>query len=218
MARSYTEQEKRSYLRLHTARRSMMYIVRTIMLLIAGILLCALAFLTAERMSNLYILTSEGMALRASCVLQDGDREALEDYFLLTCIAQDQRLNAGEYHNYNVSSYNYDLSTEKISVLPWSATATVTVVETVTLKGSIDADLIEEGKTPADYPLPAWQTSRFRLHFINTGTRWYISELELVEENPKVDTLRTPDLSQDVLPMATPTPSPEVFTIDIIGS
>jgi len=212
-AKSYSEQQKRSYLRLRTARRSMAYIVRTIMVLIAVILLSALAFLTAERMSNLYILTSEGMALRAECVLSDGDRETLEEYFLLTCISEDVRLNGNDYANYTVSSYNYDLAIEGITVMPWAATATVTVVETVSVKGSIDADLIEENKTAADYPLPAWETARIKLHYVNTGERWYVSELETLETNPDAAALRTPDMSQKVLPMATPTPSPDLVDL-----
>lgn len=213
MAKSYSEREKKSYLRLHTARRTMMYIVRTMMLVIAGILLCALAFLTAERMSNLYILTSEGMALRASCVLDEGDRETLEEYFLLTCISEDARLNEDAYRNYTVSSYNYDLSIENITVLPWSATATVTVVETVKIKGSINSDLIETDKTAADYPLPAWETARLKLHYINTGERWFVSEIEVMETEPDAAALRTPDLSQTVLPMASPTPSPDLVIL-----
>lgn len=212
-ARTNSEQERKSYLRLRIARRSMAYIVRTIMTVIAVILLCALAFLTAERMSNLYILTSEGMALRAACVLSDGDRETLEEYFLLTCLSEDERLNGNEYGNYTVTSYNYDLSIEGITVMPWSATATVTAVEKVTLKGAIDADLVEEDKTAADYPLPEWETARMKLHFVNTGERWYVSELELLETNPDAAALRTPDLSQKVLPMATPTPSPELVDL-----
>jgi len=213
MAKSYSEREKKNYLRLHTARRTMMYIVRTMMLVIAGVLLCALAFLTAERMSSLYILSSEGMALRASCVLDDGDREAMEEYFLLTCMAEDTRLNDGAYRNYTVSSYNYDLSIENITVLPWSATATVTAVETVAIKGSIDADLVEEDKTAADYPLPKWETARLKLHYVNTGERWYVAEIELLEIEPDAAALRTPDLSQQVLPMASPTPSPDLVIL-----
>jgi len=208
-----SEQAKKSYLRLHIARRSMAYVVRTIMTIIAVILLCALAFLTAERASNLYILTSEGMSLRAACVLDEGDRETLEEYFLLTCIAEDTRLNGNAYANYTITSYNHDLSVEGLMVLPWSATATVTVVETVTIKGGIAADLVEEGKTSADYPLPAWETSRIKLHFVNTGERWYISELEVLETNPDAAALRTPDMSKAILPMASPTPSPDLVDL-----
>lgn len=209
MEKPNSEREKKAYLRLRTARRSMMYVVRTLLLVIAGVLVCALAFFTTERMSNLYILSSEGMALRAACVLGGSQKADLEEYFLLTCIAEDERLQSDDYRNYTVSSYNYDLEVEKVFVLPWSATATVTAVETVRLKGTINPDLIEEGKSAADYPLPPWNSGRYRIHFVNTGERWYISELELLEENPAIEPLRTPDLSQSVLPMATPTPTPE---------
>ena len=142
MEKPNSEREKKAYLRLRTARRSMMYVVRTLLLVIAGVLVCALAFFTTERMSNLYILSSEGMALRAACVLGGSQKADLEEYFLLTCIAEDERLQSDDYRNYTVSSYNYDLEVEKVFVLPWSATATVTAVETVRLKGTINPDLI----------------------------------------------------------------------------
>ena len=76
--------ESRQTKRLRVARRSMTYIVRTLLLIILACIVCIGAFLTAERMSNLYILASEGMALRADCVIADGARNDLEEYFTLT--------------------------------------------------------------------------------------------------------------------------------------
>ena len=58
-----THEEPKDVKRLRTARRSMMYVVRSLLLVILAVILCIGAFLTAERYSNLYILTSEGMAL-----------------------------------------------------------------------------------------------------------------------------------------------------------
>lgn len=46
------------------------------------------------------------------------------------------------------------------------------------------------------------------MQFVNTGVRWYIAGLELVEENPSVEPLRTPDPNRSPRPMATPTPTP----------
>ncbi len=215
MERGAAAREKREYMRIHTARRTMLYIVRTLMLVIAGVMVCAFAFFTAARMSNLYILASEGMSLRATCILGGEDRAALEEYFLLACINKDARLNDDRYKNYTISSYNYDLDVENISVAPWSQTATVTAVEIVSIKGAISPDLIEEGKTSADYPVPEWTSGRYKLHFVNNGERWYLSEIELLEERPSVDALRTPDPNQSPLPMATPTPTPapELITL-----
>ena len=144
------EKEKKSVARLTLARRTLTYIVRTMIITLLIVMLCILAFLTTERMSNLYILVSEGMSLRADCVLGEGDRDALYGYFTPGAVARDEKINSAAYSKYEITSYNYDLEVEKIRVYPWSVEADVTVVETVTMKGAIGEDYIEDGKTAAD--------------------------------------------------------------------
>ena len=209
--RGAAQREDRAGRGIRAARRTMMYIVRVMLLAVVGVMVCVLAFFTAERMANLYILATEGMSLRAAYILdQDAEMSELEEYFMLTYLAGDDALTANTYSDYNISSYGYDLAIEKISVLPWTATATVTAVETVSVKGTFDKEKLLEGETVEDHPLPAWPARRYRIQFVNTGTRWYIAGLELVVENPAVEPLRTPDPNQSPRPMATPTPTPEL--------
>lgn len=202
------QEEQREIRRLRIARRSMMYVVRTLMLVILACIICIGAFLTAERYSNLYILTSEGMALRAECVFADGARNDLEEYFTLTFLENDPAMSDATYSNYTITDYNYDLTIEKISVLPWAMSATVTATERVSLKGNINADQLSEDQNPLDFPLPEWTPKRYRIKFINANARWYISELTLVEENPDDYNLGTPDPNESPIPAATPTPKP----------
>jgi len=203
-----TEKEPKEIRRLRAARRSMMYVVRTLMLIILAAILCIGAFLTAERYSNLYILTSEGMALRAECVFADGARNDLEEYFTLTFLDNDPAMSDTTYSNYTITDYSYDLTIERISVLPWSMSATVTATERVSLKGNINADQLSEDQNPADYPLPEWTPKRYKIKFINANARWYISELVLIDENPDTSNLGTPDPNMTPIPAATPTPKP----------
>lgn len=194
---------------IRVARRTLTYIVRVLLMIVVGCMVCVLAFLTAERTSNLYILSTEGMSLRASYILgEDTEMRDLEEYFLLAFLSEDAALTADAYADYSITSYDYDLTIESISVLPWTATATVTAVETVTVKGSYDSEKLLEGETQADHPLPDWPVRRYRIRFVNTGSRWYIAALDLVEENPEVEPLRTPDPNLTPRPMATPTPTP----------
>jgi len=159
-------EEPRDVHRLRVARRSMMYVVRTLLLIIMAAILCIGAFLTAERYSNLYILTSEGMALRAECVFADGARNDLEEYFTLTFLDSDPAMSDATYANYTISDYNYDLTIEKISVLPWSMSATVTATERVSLKGTINADQLSEDQNAADFPLPEWTPKRYKIKLV----------------------------------------------------
>ena len=206
MAKAERKTEDRTERALRTARRSATYIVRTLMLIIMGLILCIAAFLTAERVANLYILTSEGMALRAECILQDGAKSDLAEYFTLTNLESDAALDDATYHNYTITSYNYDLSIERISVLPWSMSATVTAVERVTLRGTINADQLGEGENASSYPVPGWTSARYKIHFLNDDGRWYISSLELLETDPETKSQGTPDPNMSPVPMATPTP------------
>ncbi len=206
MAKRY--EETQDVRRLRRARRSMTYVVRTLMLIILACIVCIAAFLTAERVSNLYILASEGMALRAECVFAEGSRNDLQEYFTLTFLESDPAMSDTTYSNYTISSYNYDLTIEKVSVLPWSMVANVTAIERVTLKGQINADQLDEGQNAEDYGAPLWTPARYRIRFINTNGRWYISELKVLEENPDAETLGTPDPNESPIPAATPTPKP----------
>ena len=201
-------QEQKEMKRLRVARRSMMYVVRTLLLIILAVILCIGAFLTAERYSNLYILTSEGMAIRAECVFADGARNDLEEYFTLTFLENDPAMSDATYSNYTITDYNYDLSIDRISVLPWSLSATVIATERVSLKGTINADQLGEDQNPLDFPLPEWTPKRYKIKFINANARWYISELTLLEENPDISNLGTPDPNLSPIPAATPTPKP----------
>jgi hypothetical protein len=203
-----SDQESREVRRLRVARRSMMYIVRTLLLVIMAVILCIGAFLTAERYSNLYILTSEGMALRAECVFADGARNDLEEYFTLTFLESDPAMSDATYANYTITDYNYDLAIDRISVLPWSMSATVIATERVSLKGNINADQLSEDQNVSDYPLPEWTPKRYKIKFINANARWYVSELTLLEENPDTSDLGTPDPNTYPIPAATPTPKP----------
>lgn len=201
-------EEPKDLHRLRIARRSMLYIVRTLLLIIMAAILCIGAFLTAERYSNIYILTSEGMALRAECVFADGARNDLEEYFTLSFLGSDPAMSDATYANYTITDYNYDLTIERISVLPWSMSATVIATERVTLKGTINADQLSEDQNAADFTLPAWTPKRYKIKFLNANARWYISEISILEENPDSSNLGTPDPNETPIPAATPTPKP----------
>ena len=115
--------------RLRFFSRSSLYIARTIVLVFCGVMLCLLAFISCARLANLYILVNEGMSLRIECILQDGPREELDNYFTAECIASDGRLQDTTYQPYTVSSYNYVLDFSHIRVWPWLKTMSVDVLE-----------------------------------------------------------------------------------------
>ena len=190
--------------RLRFFSRSSLYIARTIVLVFCGVMLCLLAFISCARLANLYILVNEGMSLRIECILQDGPREELDNYFTAECIASDGRLQDTTYQPYTVSSYSYVLDFSHIRVWPWLKTMSVDVLEQADrITGSANSNAVDPDSAP-----PAWTPIRYRLSIRKVKGSWRIGAITTLTVDPKIDPLPTPDPSRSPLPMVTPSPSP----------
>ncbi|MBR3135845.1 MAG: hypothetical protein IKG32_02390 [Clostridia bacterium] len=190
--------------RLRFFSRSSLYIARTIVLVFCGVMLCLLSFISCARLANLYILVNEGMSLRIECILQDGPKEELDNYFTAECIASDGRLQDTTYQPYTVSSYNYVLDFSHIRVWPWLNTMSVDVLEQADrITGSANSNAVDPDSAP-----PAWTPIRYRLSIRKVKGSWRIDAITTLTVDPKIDPLPTPDPSRSPLPMVTPTPSP----------
>ena len=190
--------------RLRFFSRSSLYIARTIVLVFCGVMLCLLAFISCARLANLYILVNEGMALRIECILQDGAREELDNYFTPECIAYDGRLLDTTYQPYTVSSYNYVLDFSRIQVWPWLRDLSVDVLEQADrIVGTANSNAVDPDSAP-----PPWTPIRYRLTATRVKGSWRISSITTLTVDPKIDPLPTADPDRSPLPMVTPTPSP----------
>ena len=167
-------------------------------------MLCVLAFVSCARLANLYILVNEGMALRIECILQDGPREELNNYFTAECIAADGRLLDATYQPYTVSSYNYVLDFSRIRVSPWLKDMSVDVLEQADkITGTANSNAVDPDSAP-----PPWTPIRYRLTAAKVNGSWRISSITTLTVDPKIDPLPTSDPERSPLPMATPTVSP----------
>ncbi len=190
--------------RLRFFSRSSLYIARTIALVFLGVTLCVLSFVFCARLANLYILVNEGMALRIECILQDGPREELDNYFTAECVAADGRLYDATYQPYTVSSYNYMLDFSRIRVWPWQGDLTVDVLEQADhIVGTANSNAVDPDSAP-----PPWTPIRYRLTASKVKGSWRISAIATLTVDPKIDPLPTYDPERSPLPMATPTVSP----------
>ena len=190
--------------RLRFFSRSSLYIARTITLIFLGVVLCVLAFVSCARLANLYILVNEGMSLRIECILQDGPKEELDNYFTDECIAADGRLSDTTYQPYTVTSYNYILDFSRIRVWPWFKDLSVDVLEqTDRIVGTANSNAVNPDSDP-----PPWTPIRYRLTVSKVKGSWRISSITTLTVDPKIDPLPTSDPERSPLPMATPTVSP----------
>ncbi len=186
-------------------KRGIWFFMRTVLIITFIVALCVGVFLTAMEASNLYILATEGLQLRAECVLMEGDRISLAEYYTGTFIDEDEKLNSAVYDDYDISSFELTTTLEGISVLPWSTTAYVTVVERVEMNGSIKEEA--KGENPdGEFPLPDWEPGRYAVRFIKHEGRWYIYQMQLLDAAPTLAPLPTYDPSMTPIPWPTATP------------
>lgn len=197
---------------LRVSRRSILFFVRTILLILIVVLVCLVAFLAASRISNSYILINEGMALRASSILHHLDDPDLAVYFTEDCLEQDASLRTQStlrFSDYTVNSYDYDLTVDRFHVMPWQPNIYVDVVENVSsIKASASIESSGSG-------VPEWTPIRYRLYLKNIDSRWYIDSIELLELNPELPAANTPDPNRSPIPMATPTPEPTAIVFEV---
>lgn len=189
-----------------SARRSIFYLMRTILTVLAVAALCVVAFIAASRISNAYILVNEGMPLRADCILKSASPNEMAAYFSSDCINADtsqRETGAAPYAGATVLSYEYSLSIAGIHLLPWHADPYVDVIEQIrAIRGTASSD------SGSDGTIPDWTPRKYRLHLERIDSRWYIGSVELLELNSKIAAPNTPDPDVDPIPMATPTDTP----------
>lgn len=192
---------------LGAARRSLVYILRTILIFAVLLALCYAVFMEAMYVSNIYIIVTEGMEMRADCILSSGSLTELSEHFSQLWLNADSDLYSGKYDAYHVDTYDYRISLEKMSVLPWSKKAEVTIVERVLQIHATPYDDSNEA------PVPGWSDARYKITLEKYDGKWIITDIAVVDRNPQGEPAHTPDYSQlqSLTPTVTHTPeqSPE---------
>lgn len=174
---------------LGKARRSIWFVLRAVLIISAVLGLAYAVFTEAMYISNMFIVTTEGMEQRADTVLENGSISELKQYFTDGFLEHDELLNSGAYLDYAVDSYDYRYDIKGISVMPWSKTGTVTYIERIpTIRGSAVSDEVQGPVTP-------WIPMHYKVNLVKIEGRWLIDSLVVVEENPPEEVRPTPDYS-----------------------
>ena len=171
-------------------RRSIWFVLRAVLLVSLLLGLAFAVFTEAMYVMNMYIVTTEGMGLRAETVLKNDSKTELLQYFTEEFIASDELLSSGAYLNFNVESYDYRYTLKGFSVLPWSSVGTIGYIERIP---SINATPISD---EVQGHAPAWTPMHYKVNLKKVEGRWLIDSLTVVEENPPEEARPTPDYSQ----------------------
>ena len=184
-------------------RRAVWYVLRTVLIITVVVTLTFLTFLTAMYSSNIYIIVSEGMTLRAKCILGQGEQTEMQQYFSVNCIESDTAFKDNVYDHYKIINYDYRLTVNKLNVLPWNKTASMIVTERIP---TITGTAYEDAPTSS---IPDWQSVKYKVVCMKENNRWYITKIE-VEEKVSDNVVRaTPNMSlTPIVPTTTITPTP----------
>ena len=182
------------------ARRSIWYVQRTLLIVAGAVALSLAVFVEGMHVSNLYILATEGLEARAQTILKSGEPLELTTYFTQDFINNDAALYRADYEGFTVASFDYRAEVRSFFVLPWSVRATMVMDDRLAAINAAANETDEDEAVPA---LPEWTPGRYQVIFKKEGSRWYISGLVLIENNPEVEAKPTPDMS-----LLTPSPSP----------
>jgi hypothetical protein len=170
-------------------RRLSWFILRTVIILFAVVLAALFCFLTAMHAANIYIVVTEGITLRADCVLGDGDINQMYEYFSTDFVENDTLLYDNVYKHYNITNYDYRLTVNSINIWPWNTTATMTVTERIpTIIGTANPDAPQAA-------VPEWTAAQYVVTCIKSNGRWYITDIITVKLNPPEEQHATPDMS-----------------------
>ena len=192
-------------------RRAVWFVLRTLIMIIVVITLTFFAFLTAMYSSNIYIIVTEGMTIRAGCILGQNEQVEMQQYFTQNCIKEDEAFTDNVYNYYKIAKYDYRLNVNKLSVLPWNTIATVTVTERIP---TIQGTAYEDAPTAS---VPSWQSVRYKVVCMRENNRWMITKVEVDEKVSDNVVRATPNMDIPAItltPTITPSPVPksdEVF-------
>ena len=168
-------------------------------------------FTSAMNLSNMFILVSDGLEMRAATILGSNSGAELGKYFSEGFIDEDPMLYESPYAQYRISGASYTASFEWLWAWPWQTTTTAVVTERVVLEGekrkeyytdaekkaleSIDADAaLDQGQKQKMkkqvLAAPYWQNGRYEvsLRKLSNGS-WMILRINKTEELPNA-TLR----------------------------
>lgn len=187
-------------------RRAVWFLMRTLLIIMVIVSLAFFAFLTSMRAANIYIIVTEGITLRAHCILGQNDPAEMKQYFTAECINSDKMLQNNVYEDYDITGVDYRLSVEGMNVWPWKKTASMTVMERIP---SITGSALE---TAPSASVPEWETVWYNVICMKENNRWYITEIAETEGEVKEEPRATPDMHLPVItvpPEATTAPVTE---------
>lgn len=155
-------------------------------ILIVG-LIAFYVYSTSLNITNVLVVTSDGMhELAAQAVMQE-EAVPLGDYFSQDIIDEKQVLLTQQYSECNIWDFKYRLKIDPFICLPSYSSITITATEIVSQIDGTGPKV--DGQ---EQPIPAWDNARYKITLRkNSRDQWIITNLEVIEDLP--DATVTPE-------------------------
>lgn len=143
-----------------TSRMIFKYILKRVLLIAILVLVLTIVFVMAMDITNIFVMVSDGFKEHAQGVLISYDEDAMSKYFTAKALQTAEFPNdRSTYSDYIIRDFEHKLYLEWIWIMPWSDTATATVVEKVdNIDGDIPSDATSQTKG-----IPAWVDARYEV-------------------------------------------------------
>lgn len=174
--------------------RGIWFFLKITIVIIAVISLMAAGYIVARDIANVYIITTDGMKLRAGVALGTEDSGDLYKFFSGTFVGNDTELTNGKYDGYVIRDFEYNLKLKSLWCNPWRKTAEVTIIETVKSINGVSNNTQEGDKA---VEIPEWPRRELKISFINLEEKWLINDIVVREY---------------LEPESTPTDEPEIIS------
>jgi hypothetical protein len=150
-----------------------------------------IAFYMAMNITNIIILTSDGMASRARVIVgTEEDPAILAKFFTTDCLTRESEVGralAGEspYADYDIRGMDHRVSIDWMWTWPWDYTASAVARETVTsIDGKVKPakrDALVAANGDGAVNPPAWASRRYSVSLLRDNGRWIISSITLTD-------------------------------------
>ena len=158
--------------------RSIWFVAKIAIICVIVSALMIVGYIMARDIANVYIITTDGMKLRAGVVLGLEDSSDLYKFFSGSLVTSDVELNSSKYDDYLMRDYDYNLKIKSLWCNPWGKTAEVVVVESIP---EIDGEKPATTENEEIIAPPEWPRRMFKINFINQDDRWLINEITIME-------------------------------------
>lgn len=168
-------------------RRGVWYLASRLFLICMITGMAITVFYYAMNLSNMQIITKDGMAARAKVIMGiEQDAEVLKRYFQQACLDADEPLNTAlngksAYADYNVRGIDHRLNMGFFWTWPWDTSVRVSIEESIPridgrVKGSRADEMIAQKGSAGLYP-PEWPDAKYWVILTKENGRWKIRSL-----------------------------------------